>query len=480
MKVSNADILIVGAGTAGMPCAIEAATRGASVLVVEKAADVGGALWLSGGQMSAGGTRLQHAKGIKDSAENHYKDILRMAGEPVDTDLVHHAAELASDTVDWLEDLGFPFDPDCPAIVDDHEHYGVPRTYWGPEAGISILKTLRPRWDELAEQGKIEIRLETEATELLVEDNRVSGAILTNDMGDEHQANAKHTVLTTGGYAASPEIFAALTQGAPPLVSHAPETSTGDGILLARALGAQIRNQDVYVPTLGGFRAADTGVGRVRDWRKGWALIGSARMRSPREIYVDAAGRRFMNEDEVSNDRREHSVRDLDDELFWAVFDQTALHAGECLIMGWENSDIEAAADGGEFCWRADTIEGLAEAAAIDPQGLVETVNQFNNNAAAQRDPLGRQTLEYRLTQAPYYAFRFQGCSVLSWAGLSVDDKLRVLRKAGQPIQGLYAAGEVLGMAALSGSAFVGGMSVTPAISFGRWLAKILTSTHQK
>jgi fumarate reductase flavoprotein subunit len=474
----SGDILVIGAGTAGLPCAIEAAALGASVMVAEKADDIGGTLWFSGGQLSAAGTRLQREQGIQDSVGQHYEDIVRMAGEPVDKVLVRHAAELAPQTVDWLEDLGFPFDPECPALVPDHEYYSVPRTYWGPEAGLSLLKTLRAPWDRWVTNGAIQPLLRMRVVDLDVDDGRVVGAVLEDACGAQSQVRAPATVLTTGGYAANPALFAELTPAAPPLVTHARETSTGDGIQLARKIGAQVRNSAVYVPSLGGFKA-DLGPGRITDWRQGWGLISSARMRPVREIFVNQSGQRFINEDEVSNDRRERSVRALPGEVFWAVFDQTALGDGDCLIMGWENPRIEAAAQAGEFCWRADTIAALAAGAGIDPDGLMASVAAYNAAVEQGRDPLGRANPDYPLTTPPYYAFRFQGCSVLSWAGLAVDEQLRVVDDRAEPIPGLYAAGEVLGMAAVSGSAFVGGMSVTPAISFGRWLGERLAQGAQ-
>lgn len=473
-SIPAVDILVIGAGTAGIPCAMEAAAAGASVLVIEKDDDIGGALWFSGGQMSAAGTRRQRQLGIEDTPENHYADVLRMGGEPIDKSLVKRATELAPQTLDWLDDLGFPFDPNCPALAPEHEYYSTPRTYWGAEAGISILNTLRPHWDKMVADGAIRLELGSRVVELEVESNQVIGAVVEDPSGNPYRLRAAVTVLTTGGYAANPQMVTEFTPNAPPLVTHARETSTGDGINLTRKLGTLIRNRETYLPSLGGFRAG-IGPGRIREWRDGWALVGSSRMRAPREIYVDSSGCRFINEDETSNDRRDQAVRDLDGELFWLIFDAAALFAGDCLIMGWENEDIVAAAEGGEFCWRADSIAELASLAGLDVANLTASVADYNIAVKNSIDPLGRRAPDYPLTTPPFYAFRFQGCAALSWAGLKVDDQLRVLGGDQQPIAGLYAAGEILGMAALSGSAFVGGMSVTPALSFGRWLGQQLS-----
>lgn len=473
-SATTTDILVIGAGTAGMPCAIEAARAGAAVTVVEKSERLGGTLHYSGGQMSAAGTRRQQRKGIDDAVEQHFADILKMGGERVDRDLARLAANLAPQTVDWLEDLGFPFDPDCPTLIPDHEHYSAPRTYWSPNRGLDILATITGPWQQLVDAGRITVRLLTPAVALCSQDGRVTGATVEDaQSGTRQDVLARATVLTTGGFAASPEMFARFTPAAPPLASYAAETSTGDGVRMALRLGAQVRNTDAYMTGLGGFKA-EPGPGRLRDWRDGWAMVGSANQRAPREIYVDASGRRFINEDEPSNDRREFAVMDLADETFWAVFDSEALFAGECLIKGWHNDDLLAAADAGQFCFAAASIEDLADRAGIGAEGLKHTVAEYNEAVVTGSDRLGRRSPAYPLKTPPFYAFRLQGGSGLSWAGLSVDAQLRVLNAAGEPIPGLYAAGEVLGMSALSGDFTVGGMSLTPALGFGRWLGQRL------
>ena len=469
------DILVIGAGTTGMPCAIEAALAGAKVTAIEKSDRLGGALHYTGGQMSAAATRRQRRLGIVDTVEQHYADILKMGGERVDKDLAMLAATLAPQTIDWLEDLDFPFDPESPSLVADHEHFGAPRTYWGPERGWDILKTISRPWHELVSEGRIELALETRAIELCVDEGKVIGAIVEGTDGTRRTIQARSTILTTGGFAANPEMMARFTPAAPPLVTYAPTTSTGDAIGLATPLGAKVRNSGAYMTGLGGFKA-ERGPGRVGNWRDGWALVGSANQRAPREIYVDENGSRFINEDEPSNDRREFAVMALGDETFWVVFDQVALFAGECLIMGWENEDIVNAAERAQYCWSAPSLEALAEPAGVDPDGLMGSVTQYNEAVASGNDHLGRKAPDYPVQTPPFYAFRMQGACGLSWPGLNVDAQLRVLDADEQPIPGLYAAGEVLGMAALSGDFTVGGMSLTPALSFGRWLGQRLAT----
>ena len=131
MTTNHYDIIIIGAGTAGMPCAIEAAQRGASVLVIEKDDKIGGTLHLSGGHMSAGGTRPQVRLGIEDSVEKHYADVVEISKNTANDVLIRKAIAEAPHTIDWLDDLGFDFAPESPRLIYGHVPYTVARTHYG-------------------------------------------------------------------------------------------------------------------------------------------------------------------------------------------------------------------------------------------------------------------------------------------------------------------------------------------------------------
>ena len=115
------DIVVVGAGNAGIPAAVEAGAAGARVLLVEKDVRIGGTLHSTGGHLSAAGTQVQARHGIEDSVEAHLADIRRITGGTHREDLVELAVTHAADTVDWLDEHGFRFDPATPRIVHGHE-----------------------------------------------------------------------------------------------------------------------------------------------------------------------------------------------------------------------------------------------------------------------------------------------------------------------------------------------------------------------
>jgi fumarate reductase flavoprotein subunit len=456
------DVVVVGAGTAGLACAIEAAERGARVAVVEKSDSVGGTLHVSGGHMSAAGTRRQRERGIEDSPDLHYEDVMRISQGEADPALVRLAVDEAAHTLDWLDDLGFPFDPTTPAIVYGHEPYSQPRTHWGVDGGRSILATLAPVWEGHVAAGRIEPKLAHELLGLAREGDVVAGALAHGPDGDT-EIRGRATILTTGGYASGPELFAEVTPGAPRLVTAAWPTSHGDGIRIARQAGASFRGAEHYLPTLGGVEREP---GRVYDWPEFVNL--TAADRPPREIHVNAHGERFLAEDDRSPDHRERALLEQPGHRFWIVFDEDAL-VGEPLGYVWDAEAVRA------HSTSADDVGELALLAGIDPDGLARTVAAWNEIVARQAlDPLGRETCAHAVARPPFYALETCATSMISFGGVAVDGELRVVDERNEPIAGLYAAGEILGAAATSGNAFCGGMLVTPSLSFGRILGRRL------
>ncbi|MEM6576767.1 MAG: FAD-binding protein, partial [Pseudomonadota bacterium] len=124
--------------------------------------------------------------------------------------------------------------------------------------------------------------------------------------------------------------------------------------------------------------------------------------------------------------------------------------------------------------YKADSIEQLAKAAGIDAAGLAATVADYNRGQADGRDSLGRQHLPLPIAEPPFYAVQLQSWLLTSFAGVAVDDRLRVIREDGSPVANLYAAGELLGSGQFNGRSYCGGMLVTPALTFGRLLGEKL------
>ena len=456
------DILVIGAGTAGIPCAITAAESGAQVTLVEKTAELGGTLHLSAGQMSAAGTRLQQERGIDDAAEAHLDDIMEISNGFADRALVEQAVQEAAGILDWLGDLGFPFPDDMPIVYYGHEPYSTARTVWGAEMGVAILKTIQPRLEDLVEAGSIELRMEHRLERLIVEQGRVVGIAGTGPDGP-FELRAGEVVLTTGGYAASQSLFAEFHPGVHCLLG-ARESSTGDGIQAAREIGAEMRGAEHQLSTHGCIED-ELGSGRTDIWDAFANAI--PQYRPIKEIHVNASGERFMAEDDPSADARERAI-DGQGGRAWIVLDDAMLDPDDPVVVGWTDEMVREEAGLSKRVWAAESLEELAAKAGIDGPGLAATVEAYNAGVRAGAHFGGE------ISAPPYYAIAMHAGTVIGFAGLTVDAELRVLDQAGTPIPGLYAAGEMLGAAATMGNAYCGGMAVTPAMSLGRILGRRL------
>lgn len=463
----SVDVAIVGAGTAGMPCAIEAVRAGAKVAVIEQAERIGGALHVSAAQMSGAGAKRQKSRGIADDWRTHLDDVLRISRGTCQADLVELATQLGGSTIDWLEEAGFEFDPVTPAILHFHEAYRTARTFWGVAGGRSVLKVVKPLFDSAMAQPNATLLLNSEVVALRqAKDGAVTGIVVRGKDGAEQTITAKHVVLATGGYGGNAERFARWTGGRK-LHTAALPTATGAGIELGLAAGGVLRGGEHYLPTFAGIPAQSGGHQIL------WDQLPSLtpQVRAPWEVFVTSQGKRFVREDVDSVDARERALNALPDALFWAVFDARIWREAPPLLPGWKADELAAAWQSHENFVIAPTLDDLAKRIGCDAATLNATIAGYNDALRSGKpDPLGRESRPLPIAEAPFRAIRMHGMVLKTPSGLTVDRALRVVRADGSPIPGLYAIGEALGGATLSGNAFVGGMSVTPALGFGRWL----------
>ena len=467
------DLLVVGGGNAGMPAAIFAAQRGARVLIIEAAGQLGGTLWLSTGQMSAAGTKLQAEKGIADSPQSHYDDIMRISKGTADPAMARLAVFNAAETFDWLMASGLDVHAHHPVTGTTHEPYSHARYVWGKDGGRSILRILEQQLQPHIDSGLVTVMTGTEVTSLVQEpDGTVSGVVSRDMQGNVQQHAAHNTLLTCGGYASNAEMFERL-EGARDYADVSYPFSQGAGITLSVAAGGYVRGGEHHLPLFGGVMADDNYPAR---------MVGSARPwppeRPPWEIYVNARGERFLREDIASHDAHEQALLAQPEERCWVVFDDAIFAQAPQLVTGsfaapWTQDDVRAAfEDGKNMFYRADSIEALADKAGIDPDGLRSTIADYNRGQASGDDALGREHMPLPIGEAPYYAIQLQSWLLTTFAGVAVDDDLRVVRPDGSAIGNLYAAGELLGAGVFMGRSYCGGMLVTPALTFGRLLGQ--------
>ena len=248
---TQADVLIIGAGNAGIPAAIQASDMGAKVILIDKNSFVGGMLIISGGHISGANAKIQMRKNIKDSYEKHYQDAMRIGKYKANSELLALATEHAASMIDWLEEIGVEFTDESPILVDDHDHYSVPRTYVGTNLARSLLVPLKQELDKRIKRGDLELRLNTKVLSLIQSKNKkIIGVQVKNTNGEILDILAKTVILASGGYGANkemqkkynPKVVSAKYVGLP----HA----TGDGINMAKQVGARLSNMDHLISTL--------------------------------------------------------------------------------------------------------------------------------------------------------------------------------------------------------------------------------------
>jgi fumarate reductase flavoprotein subunit len=462
------DVIVIGAGTAGMPLAIFAAARGAKVLVVEKSSQIGGTLYYSGGMMSAAGTRLQARKGIEDTPDKFFEDILRLSHGKCDREVTRLYVDNAGSTVDWLEDIGLKFRPEQPVTGTAHADFLTPRYQSGMEGGRSLIKVMLPPFLAAEAAGNLKVLIRTGAVELVQRNAHapVTGVVTEDEHGHRVRYQARNVVLTSGGCLFNPVAFERYHHQTL-YGRRVYPFSMGEGLAMGVAAGGVVRGGEFYIAHRG-----------VVFTDRAWpapvytTLVVDPRHRLPWEIEVNQLGLRYVREDsDVDVLERAQTLQPA--MAAWTVFDQAILEQAPSIMPNKSREEIASAFEMHPLFARANSLAELAARMALPPAALQRTVTDYNAAVANRKDPLfGREHMPLPIVQPPFYAIECRGSSIFGHAGLAVDAGLRVIRSDGSPVPNLYAAGEVTGGWTTAGDVVVNGCMVTPAITFGRLLGK--------
>ncbi len=461
------DVIVVGAGTAGIPAAIFAGQRNAKVLLIEADNRIGGTLHWSTGQMTAAGTKLQKKLGIEDYPEWHFEDCMRISGGNLHPTLAKIAIENAAESFDWLMDNGFEVSPETPVAGHGHEPQRVRRYAWGPNGGLSVLEAMEPILDNEIAKGSVTLSLETKLKSLIYDDNKVIGINIEARDGTIAEIYGKNIVLTTGGYAANENLWNTLTPEYP-LRSWCNPYSRGEGLLAAQKVGAKVDGGNEFLCSFAGIMQDPNDPLSVRS-----GLILNPGMRQPWEIFVNSEGERFVREDHPSVDHREHALLSQPGMEMYIIFDEGIRQNSPNINHEIEREHAKNLYGQHPSYFQADTLEKLAKECGMDEIKLKESVHDYNLAVEKiKTDHFKRESLPRPINRPPYLAIRAVGFTVLSPGGLDVNDNFQVLNESDQPISNLYAAGEIYGKSRISGKTYLSGMSLLPALTFGRLLGE--------
>ena len=449
------DVVVVGAGLAGAAAAVTAAEAGCTVAVLEKCASPGGSSVLSGGGMILAGTPLQEREGVEDDPEQLRADILAAGQGRNDPEAVEAYIANQAEAARWLEECGVEWTLVSNPGDARRRLHSTTRGYLVP----FLLDRLRHLQPDAVHTETAARRLHTDPS------GRVVG-VEVERAGSRHTVTARRgVVLASGGFGRDAELletFAPSWAGAVPMSGLG---STGDGLRMAWALGAGLRDMAWVSASFGASLAHYPDVSPHPDDRPRLLYPTMAGA-----IVVNREGRRFV--DESWNYKRVSEVcRNQPDGVGIMVFDQKVMDRSvvEPQPLNWRSGLDDGTVRA------ADTVEDLAKLLDVAPEVLVSTVDDYNRHVADGSDPdFGRPLSGLApLDTGPYYAFPCGNGLTTTYCGIRVDARLRVLTVFGEPIEGLYAAGEVVG--GFHGAGYLSGTALGKALIFGRTAARDLT-----
>ena len=481
----DADVVVVGAGGAGMTAAITAAAEGKSVVILESQSMVGGNSVRATGGMNAGKTVYQDEnefgesagveKTLKTAAEKYadnetitalaktvseqwaayqanptgYFDSVELmeldtmiGGKGInDPELVETLCANSADAIDWLDEHGI--------TLHDVSSFGgasvkrIHRPVNAEGKTVSVGSYMIPLLQENCEKAGVKMMLDTTATEILTDANGAAvGVKATGASGETVTVNAKAVVLATGGFGANldmvvkykPELKGFMTTNAPGI--------QGQGIEMAQAIGAATVDMDQIQihPTVEANTAA---------------LITEG-LRGDGAILINEEGKRFI--DEVGT-RDVVSAAEIAQtgSYSWLVVDQAMADASS-VIQGYIKKG---------YTVTGSTYEELGKAMGVDAAAFAETMEKWNGCVEAKNDPdFGRTSFANPLNTAPYYAVKVTAGVHHTMGGLKINANTEVLNEKGEVIPGLFAAGEVTG--GVHGANRLGGNAVADFTVFGR------------
>lgn len=444
------DIIVIGAGGAGLAAAVTANQAGANVIVLEKMPKVGGNTILAGGALNAVDDGSETAASTNDSVQKHYDQTYEGGDKQGDPELVQTLVGNAWDGVEWLQGLGMKFQDGVFTVTG-----GMwPRAHKPADpVGTGFFNTYNKY---INEHEGIEIMLNTEAIEIQKDaDGRVATVIATGETGNTITVHASRAVIVaTGGFGKNVELRQEVNTLWPTLdetiksTNH--EGATGDAIPMLKALGAEfIQMENIQLLPLGD---PETG-----------SLSGNIEHDVERRIFINKEGKRFVNEG-GRRDEMTQALFEQTDSSMWIVMDSDCYPTGD-VKNNFNESIDELIAQGRAV--KGDTLEELAEAMGVPAANLIAAVDDFNVHAESGKvDEFGRTLYSTPIDTAPFYAGARVPTVHHTMGGVKINSKTQILDADSNPIPGLYAAGEVTG--GIHGSNRLGGNALTDTVVFGR------------
>lgn len=436
-KNISCDIVIIGAGGAGLSAATEAASKGAKVIVLEKMGIAGGNTNSATGGLNASETSVQKKLNIADSNEQYFQDTMKGGYNLNDPELVRNMVNKSAETVDWLISLGADL-----SDVGKMAGSTNPRTH-RPQGGAPIGMHLVPVLQTAAEKAGAQIRFNNKVTGIINKNGRACGVTVSSPYGD-YTVKAKAVIIATGGFGANAEMVVKYKPELAGFGTTNHKGATGDAFAWVKPFDAaltqmdQIQTHPTVVPGSG-------------------VMITEA-VRGNGAILVNREGSRFCSE-MLTRDVVSKAILEQTGKTAYLVFDQGVRESLKA---------IEAYVKQGLLV-QGDSVADLAHKLSIPAAAFESTITAYNKAQASGNDALfGRKGSEMPrpLSKAPYYAVEVGPAVHHTMGGLKINTKTQVLDTKGNVIPGLFAAGEVTG--GVHGGNRLGGNAVADITIYGK------------
>ena len=481
-ETKTADVVIVGAGGAGLSAAIEAVNNGAkSVIIIEKTTKTGGALNYTSGSMSGAETNIQCIDGITDTKESFVQDIIKNGANKGKEELIRAFVEEDVATIQWLWDNGLSDNKFSMSagkynvFAPEHALYSVARTFKPSPDNAAVYKSAAHEILDTVIQTIEEVTIDfnTEATNLYYNDK---GQVLTvvakcGDKTVRYDAN-NAIIMATGGYSGNGKMMGEYAEYGDKYLVGGSSAADGYGIYMMQEIGAGIDKEALsYIPTF------PMGL----EYLEGYGTIAPSYMWKTGAICVNQEGNRFVDETSQSVEEREVALEEQTNAIQYDIFtdnviaDAVALNAS----VFW-NYFYAPGMKYNNYVITADTLEELATKLGVNYENLKATVDTYNSHVeSGETDEFGRRYTEDSLNTYnmainkiegdKYYAIALKALCVMTLGGVDINTNAQVLDTKGNVIPGLYAAGECTNV---WGRFVSGGTGVMGPIVFGRLAAR--------
>ncbi|KAA9233730.1 FAD-dependent oxidoreductase [Aerococcus mictus] len=424
----QADIVIIGAGMAGLCAAIEAQDLGANVILLEKHQVLSSSTTRSVGYVVGANTQEQAKAGIEDTTSDLYDSIYSLYKDEkeLDPDLLRKMCDESQELNEFLLENGVEFEG--VTNVSDKGVRAKKRTHMTKNGGTGLSLSLL----ESAKDKGVTILMGTEVTELIMDGDTVVGVKAKNINQDKITIQSKAVINCAGSYSNNLDLFFKLNPRADN-AEYICGSGDGDGYYLTKQANGDI--VDIPYPQM-----------MYYSYSPSWpycpsGLPASPDFNVPECLLVDGGGRRVTSEDDFCFEYVK--------KVWEGGYKEGYAIGGQALADQYPDTmevvlNSKVTVSGLDFAYKEDSLEALAKAINLDPESLVKTVERYNELCEEGKDEDFNKESQYMIKiEAPYYAIRLPEIVTDGYTGARIDENSQVMSKDGQPIQGFYACGSV-------------------------------------